>query len=262
MTRLLSFVAVILGMSSCRVAQSVTPLPIEGAQPNSFTQNVEFLWSGNDLAAIQKITITHPAPIRLIASPMTDELSLNLTLDVQSDHNDKLVQNYEKEVALHSNFASATPSVVMPPASCVETSNADGQVISVQGICVRELVISIPPQARVQFDLTFLGHLSLDNAQATLTTLHLPTNSAATLESSNWSGALSIFGGSSLSSIQVQNLKKLDFTWAGLTALLVAGEGFSMQAIHGPIHLELPSSDTSNVTLDGTPIQNFPYDRP
>jgi len=275
-TLLKSFLAllaipIVLVASSCKVPTPVTPPPIDGSDPHfnpngdplpsSYTHYISYTWKGAELASLRKLSVIHPASIRVIGIPGTEELNLFLMLDIQADHHDELSNTYRDEVLKLSDLQSADAKAELPERDCQETRNAQNQVTQLRGICVRELTIVVPPQSRAELDLKFKKFFTAKNGQSPLMSVHLSELEKSALKLRQWRGAVSLDGGHSADVIQADHLSNLENYWRGFTANLKALSSMHLQIIENKIQIDLKDASGSSVTLEGEKIEKFPYIR-
>jgi hypothetical protein len=259
--------ALILG--GCKTPYPIESTPVDDSDPQGtqagvfFTHYVSYTWNGTDLASLEKLTVSHPTSIQVVGASGTQELTLTAKLDIQSQNHEALAADYRDDSRNQSLPHSPQAEIVMPARDCVETRDAQNQITTLQGVCVRTLVITVPPTSLVELELSFRNSFSAQGGQAPQLTIHIPcaTGDAAQINLSQWQGAVSMDGGNDATQITAQNITSLNQLWQGFATDLNSAQFMHLSLLANEVDLALKNYDHADVTLDGLSIDKFPYVR-
>ena len=233
------------------------PVPPNTATPGShgayFTHTTVLTWADTQLGELASLAIDHFGNVRVIQSESADELALILTLDVQGENHDALANQYFNSVAKVSTLEGATQSITTVASTCTETELADGS-LQITGVCIRDLVIALPRTRSLPLSVAFQGSFSASSVE--LSRLNLSVRAASRSELTDVKGQVFVRGGAADAVVIANRMT------GGFSADLSQISEMKLSRISGSVSLSLADPAGSNVSLDDSVIQSFPFSRP
>jgi hypothetical protein len=270
-----------LMLAGCPSILPETPPQAGGPEetPYSFKHHTQVIWDFPELNQLKSLQILHPAHVSLLQSNDSDELSVQLEFEIEKPHHDIYADEYLKQISAQSvlqgeNQKLAVPAPLHP---CKEIGDSSGNLIELEGICVREMSIILPsglPSGRTSglpSPASNLTSLSIEagggfsTSRVSLPLLALLLDDGSYSEINRFTGNLKILGGGSKASLQIDGLLDAGQKTSGdLDLELSTIQHVTLRNISGKVHIAVthPSSDPNAVQLDDKSITTFPFDRP
>ncbi len=232
----------------------------------SFKHHTELSWNRGQLNSLKSLFVQYSGHVSLIQST-GEELTVQIQIEIEKSHNPVYADEYLNQVMAQSNLQTQDEKLLVPfPAHpCKETFDSSGQLIGVEGVCVREMLIAIPSTSSPMPLLEFEAAGGLSTTQVTLPSLSLILDDGSHSEIDQFTGSLKVRGGGPRAALSVYGLLDAGQKSTGELDVDLDSIGrMDLQTIAGKIHIAVthPPSDPAAARLDGKPIPSFPFNRP
>jgi hypothetical protein len=253
---------------ACSWWSSVTyPVPVSDAGSDetafAFQHNVQINWNGEELGLLDSFEVDYPSSVSIIQSLSSDEFSVQIQFDVEKPNDTAYAQEYMQQITAQSQLNAQNAELHIPPPThlCQQTFNAQGQLNGLTGICVRQLVISVPASHAVPITVHAAGDFALSNLALPSLQLVLQDGTHSTI--SGLDGNLTVTGGGPGATLSVTDLGDTSHKAGNLNLILNAIGSAELSQIQGTVFITLahPPTTGAPVVLDGTAITKFPYQR-
>lgn len=248
-------IALVLPSVGCPTQVNESSLAIpqrSGSGTAYYTENVQFIWSGDSLRTLQSLTIEHTGPVRVISGP-SSQLLVWVQADVQSQDKARVMDDFKGQFRKASALSGNHPAVRTPPWICTEKHDKNGKLESVQGVCARELLIALPRSGHTRLNLSSWSQtLEVSDVQLPRLDVALPSTGSAALK--NIDAPVSIRGGGTDSVLTIQGATSLR---ADLDSIRQA----MLDQIETSVFVDVRDPLSGTLYLDGQLLDSFPYTR-
>jgi hypothetical protein len=232
------------------------------SQPRFHRHHINLSWSGADMAMLSQISLSHPQNILVRESLVPGTLRIKLTYDVQPPNHEKLKKEFFSDfVSTSERLESRNPHLITPLRVCKEDLDAQGNIIFLAGICVRELTLWIPPSHSLH-SIHFKDWLGLARVEGVLLPelrFDLPQNGKVHV--SRVSANLFLSEGGPDAQAVISHLFQSRKASGHVDAELKHIKNFLLTHIDGDIMIDLWEKKDAHVSIEGEKVKNFPYKR-